>query len=728
MSFADVYKKVESHFEKLSRSKPQKQSFPALWATMAFCAGIIIAKYARPSVDILFYLILPVFVLVIFSFYSNNIYKTIVIFFICTFTGTLRESVELAPSPDDWSNYRSIESIRGTIINYPTFVNGRWSAVIAIIAVDCGEGFIGCKGKAMLRADSTFENLSYGQVWEIDRKPLPLEENRNFYSFDYAEKLRSDGINGSVALDGRSSKLLDEEGGTVFLRKVIAPVRKFVSVAIFSTLPGDRGGLLEGMILGGGKHISKTVTNLFRDTGVIHILSVSGMHVAVIAAAIFWVTRKLLKLKYVYSAITTAILVTFYCFLAELVPPVLRSGIMSFFVLFAPLVGRKSNIINIVAASGLFILIFIPSDLFDIGFQLSYAATFGIIYFLPRIGLFISDDFLKRRSYLFQGLQLFILTFAVQLASAPLTAWHFHKFQLVSPIANLLIVPPLLPIFAIGFFGIILFHIFAPIGNLIMQLDGLVLSYIIFSVKILGNLPFSFIPVAHPTFLSIIGFYSVSFGGINIFWNKYAKYLALFGLLLLIIPPVFIKNNPDIVFFKSKGELFYIGSGNNAGIVYANCPSDAIERTLLPFLNARGKSSVELLALPVSRTNDSANAERITQLLKPARILHPQDSFSVDEISLKFTSLKNCLAKIDNYTIAILLSPPETLPDADCYFIDIDKRANADSLFRIIPNRTVIFGNSKPPGYVSSKNIYSLDKSALRLGVGAQGSISITTP
>ena len=243
---------------------------------------------------------------------------------------------------------------------------------------------------------------------------------RNPGGFDYGEFLRREGM--PVVASARVDRLiaLDDPGLRWNVR-----VRRAAREAIARTLPPTSAALLSGLLLGDRADLPPEVDDGFRRAGVYHVLAVSGFNVALIAGAVFSVLT-LARCGRRVAAVAAIAAVLGFAFVVGPEPSVLRAVVMGVLVLGAVLLERDASVLNGLALAALLILAVRPNDLADPGFQLSFAATAGIVLApLPR-GLVWGS----------LGVSI-----AAQLAVLPIALWHFNQLSTIGPIANLGVVP-----------------------------------------------------------------------------------------------------------------------------------------------------------------------------------------------------------------------------------------------------------------------------------------------
>ncbi len=267
---------------------------------------------------------------------------------------------------------------------------------------------------------------------------------RNPGGFDYPAHLRRQGVLvvGTARAEDVTPRGPDRPGWP-------AVVRRWAIHTIRSRLPETSGALLAGLLLGERTTLPRETDEAFRAAGVYHVLAVSGANVALVAVTAFGALTLLGVPRRATLLGTGAALVGFALVVGG-EPSVLRATAMGLLLLGAGLVERDSALMNAVALAGLGLLAFRPADLWDPGFQLSFAATAGIAHLAPplfdwlgrleawpgRPGIPVSERGAPR--WLAAGLAVSV---AAQAAVAPLMLLHFNQLSLIGVAANLAVVP-----------------------------------------------------------------------------------------------------------------------------------------------------------------------------------------------------------------------------------------------------------------------------------------------
>ena len=148
--------------------------------------------------------------------------------------------------------------------------------------------------------------------------------------------------------------------------------------------------MIQALLLGKRDDISETNYNNYKNAGVVHILAVSGLHVGIILFLLEFILSPLERLPKgkTIKLIVVVLLLWGYAFVAGLSPSIFRAVTMFSFVAYALYLSRPTNLFNIIALSMLFILLVKPLFLFQVGFQMSYAVVFAIVWIYPKLQKF----------------------------------------------------------------------------------------------------------------------------------------------------------------------------------------------------------------------------------------------------------------------------------------------------------------------------------------------------
>jgi competence protein ComEC len=287
--------------------------------------------------------------------------------------------------------------------------------------------------------DSSLPALQYGsQV--LFYKPLQIIKNSgNPGSFDYKQYNAFQDIYHQVFLK-TSDYIIAKTTGKSAFKNWLFDVRSAVIQKLQQYIKGDReAGVAEALLIGYRNDLDKDLVQAYSNTGVVHIIAISGLHLGMIYMALVWLLQPFKKTKWIKWIKPLIILSVLWIFtlLAGGVPSILRSAVMFSFIILGETIDRKSSIYNTLAASAFVMLCYNPYFLWDAGFQLSYAAVVSIILFAkPVYNWFYSTN--KMIDFFWK---LTSVTIAAQILTIPIIFYSFHQFPNLFLITNSIIVP-----------------------------------------------------------------------------------------------------------------------------------------------------------------------------------------------------------------------------------------------------------------------------------------------
>ena len=297
----------------------------------------------------------------------------------------------------------------------------------------------------LLQVDDEF--LTFANI-QLINEPL------NPHQFNYKKYLEKLGVYHQVNISSR--QFIKVEKPKTTLIGIAAKARNHIINKLKKENFGtDELGVIQALLLGQRSDISEETYTNYQKAGAVHILAVSGLHMGILLLLIQFLLR---PLKHIPKGRTIILILSVlfiwgFAFLAGLSASIIRAATMFTFVAYALYLNRPSNSFNILALSILFILLFInPNLLFQVGFQMSYAAVFAILWIFPLLKkLWFPKNKIVRYFW-----QLLCVSIAAQLGVLPISLYYFHQFPGLFFISNLIIVPGLGIILGMGILVILL--------------------------------------------------------------------------------------------------------------------------------------------------------------------------------------------------------------------------------------------------------------------------------
>lgn len=345
-------------------------------------------------------------------------------------------------------------------------------------------------GKVIIyfKKDSVIQSLGYGCQIIFNKSLQEIKNSGNPGSFNYKQYCLLQGISHQVYLSKEELEVLpgkNKERLNAFLfdtrASVVTIIRKFI--------PGEKEqGLAEALLIGYKDDLDKNLVQSYSNTGVVHIIAISGLHLGLIYWLLLGLTKPIKKKKHLVWLRCLIIILSLWIFslLAGGSPSVLRSAVMFTCIAFGEVLNKKSSIYNTLAFSAFILLIWNPFWLWDVGFQLSYSAVLSIIIFFRPIYNWVYFQN-KILDWLWK---LNAVTLAAQILTLPISVYHFHQFPVLFLFANLVAVP-LSSLILIGEIILIAVSFFNPLANLIGWLLQKMILFMNFYVERLNNVSFA---------------------------------------------------------------------------------------------------------------------------------------------------------------------------------------------------------------------------------------------
>ena len=320
------------------------------------------------------------------------------------------------------------------------------------------------------------KELKYGDKVEFTGNLSTPSTSRNPGQFDYKYYLkrqnpRVEAMASVVSLN--NIKILSEGHGNFFYTFVYG-LKKKLNTVIEKQVNKKSVPLVSSILLGDREKVPENLMDGFLKTGTIHFLAISGLHVGILVVSLHYLLR-LFRLNTRYLAIVIILIVFFYAAITGMKPPIIRAGIMVAMYYGAFIINRRWDLPNSIAAAVFIILLINPSDLFNVGFQLSVLAVLGIIYTSNRL-----ENFFWKSTLLVEKLQAkeerseiwlqfkvycrktFCVSLSAWIAVMPLIAYYFHIVTPLNVFLNIIIFP-LVWLILVGGFVVLITGLVFPI-------------------------------------------------------------------------------------------------------------------------------------------------------------------------------------------------------------------------------------------------------------------------
>ncbi len=386
--------------------------------------------------------------------------------------------------------------------------------------------------KALLYFEKdTTENLRYGDVIVFSTVLKQPVNAGNPEEFDYRFYIETRGVElvGFVAVD--AYQVAGNDPPNIPEAFAIGLRQKILSALKDNGLSGDQYAVAAAIVLGYDDVMEDRIRQNYQRAGAMHVLCVSGLHVGVIYLVMSLLLKFLDKnrIQKIMKVILLLIAVWFYAMLTGMAPSVMRAAVMISFLIVGNEVERDKDAYNTLALSAVFLLVINPGFLFNVGFQLSYAAVLGIVtFYRPLYRLF----FIKNRIFdkLWAATSVSI---AAQAGAFPLAAHYFHFFPTWFLLSNVVILLFSTLIISMGMLFIIVSWIPVLAGWVAWLLSGLI--YLMnFLITQIGNLPASGISDLYIPWLVVIVIFAILFTGYRFIISKERVFAIPFLVSMLM--------------------------------------------------------------------------------------------------------------------------------------------------------------------------------------------------
>lgn len=453
----------------------------------------------------------------------------------------------------------------------------------------------------------TYENIETGDVISVTGRLSSPTPASNPSEFCYATYLKLQNIHTRLFVNDGNYMLISKpnKGTFKFLASLNRLRNKIVSIHAM-TIKSPELELLGGIVFGDDA-VSPTpeMKTSFQNSGLTHIIAASGMNVSMIFGMWFFLSQ-ILRLNYKFSILTGMISVICYTCMTGFGPPVLRATLMLLLILLGKLIDRTANSVTLLFIVAFLMLFISPEMITNIGFQLSFTVTLGLLSVCP-----IIFDKIKNK-YLNIGLSFVIVPIVAQFFAAPIQMFYFNSFSPYSVFANISVVPTLSIVSWLGFISSILALVKPIAYNLVKIFDFILMPFLSFIVSVadfFSNLPYSSITVPSPSIIQMTLYYLYLVTTISFFVTKKAKkaciYLMSVFLTVLIVTFIPIKNheneilffdveNADAMLVKTSTEKYILIDTGKAP--FKNF-SPAAERIILKYFEDAGITRLHLMIL-----------------------------------------------------------------------------------------------------------------------------------
>ncbi|MHC4665618.1 MAG: DNA internalization-related competence protein ComEC/Rec2 [Planctomycetota bacterium] len=484
--------------------------------------------------------------------------------------GAIRLSSFHQPEPSDIRNLvadeRKLATIRGRIVTDPhvnrnrqwefarfQFTDPTSSFYLRISEVETAAGWANATGTVRVQVDEPVLDLKTGDYIQAYCWLDAFRPPTNPGQFDVAQYLARKNVFIAASVKLRESIELLETGDTGIFTKVKRKVREKAADALLSDLsPQDQTqGLLEALLLGYRANIGSDTYRAFHKTGLLHFISLSGMHLGILIGTVWWLCKLIGLIKRARAAVCIIAIAIFLLIVPPRAPTV-RAAIIGWVFCISLFFRRRPNSLNTLSLAATILLLIRPTQLFEAGWQLSFASVLGILLFCHRTHFFLYEKITglswyqkapktkpffriisKPASYLSA---LFSTGLTAWLGGAGILLYHFHTINPLTSIWTVVVFLPVAGILTVGFLKMILAFLLPTAASALGVLVTGLAYLLIRMVSLLAQLDFSQMLIGHAPPAPIILYYClVLFAGFASFRRPPIKKAICTAMALAII-------------------------------------------------------------------------------------------------------------------------------------------------------------------------------------------------
>ncbi len=343
----------------------------------------------------------------------------------------------------EWINhyYSTVDAVIVTIQEPLVEKPKSYKALATIENVIKNDSLTAVKGDILLyfQKDSVKPDLKYGSQLIIHKPLQPITNSGNPGGFDYKRYCAFQNIYHQAFLKEADYTILSTSNTNWFDQSlinsrlwVLSTLRKYIKEK-------NEVAVAEALLIGYRDDLDKELVQSYSNTGVVHIIAISGLHLGMIYGMMVWIFSRFRKAKWnrLTKPVIILLVLWMFTFIAGAVPSILRSAVMFTCIVIGESISRRTNIYNTLAASAFILLLINPFFLWDVGFQLSFAAVLSIIAFSKPI-----NNWVYFGNKLLSGTwKLAAISLSAQVLTLPIVLYHFHQFPNLFLLTNLIIVP-----------------------------------------------------------------------------------------------------------------------------------------------------------------------------------------------------------------------------------------------------------------------------------------------
>lgn len=585
------------------------ETVPAIKFCLTFIAAIIISYAVNFNIYVISSLLILLIILNLRI--KSEVYIYVLIFVFGLFKANLdfyqfpRNTIQEIP---DSKNFEY--TFRGVISDYPQYYDDKVRFIFDSDYIVSNSDSIKVDGKVIAvlygnkfsRETAIPPVLKQGDYIEISGKFSSPEDPSNPYEFNYKKYLYLHDIYKTIDNTGYNNiKVLEHDKGNFISSTIINPARSYAEKILNENYSGDNRGFIKGLITGDRSDISNETKTTFIDTGVMHILAVSGLNVVYVILLIT-LCLSIFRLQKQHILIITIPLLIMYCLFTGATPSIVRATIMGILFITAFLLEKKISFYNIAAVSAITILMYDSKQLFDAGFVLSYTALISMVFIYETVFKRLEHKIFRYKytnNFLFKWFALLVMvSTAAIIGTVPVSASYFGKISLISLLANIIAVPVANFVLATGFMQILISLFSDYLSGVISYTNNFVMNALFYIINWLSELKIAYVEFYKFNITNIILTYLIivllaTMKKKNFAFRTSVAVILFAGILVISYN---FKKETSITFLDiTKGDAVLISSGSKNLMLYSNNNKASLNKVMAPFLKRSDNARLNTL-------------------------------------------------------------------------------------------------------------------------------------
>jgi competence protein ComEC len=668
---------------------------PLLFAAVGFISGILLQDVTDMPVWIWMSLLVPLVAgtIIFFILRQSTTYCRYILAymaltcFVCL--GAIRLTYFYQPKSNDIRNLVTDEpmlaTIRGLIVTepyinqYPDWKFAQFmptdpssSFYLKIDEVETTRGWTGATGMVRVQVDEPVLDLKAGDYVQLYCWLDGFEPPTNPGQFDTAGYLAGKNVFIGASVKMRDGiELLQYSPAGLFI-KLKTKLRQAAARALLGDLQQEDAGrgLLQALLLGYRRDIDSETYQAFRKTGLLHFISLSGMHLGILMGIIWWLC-KIAGLMKPARALICIVALAVFLLIVPARAPTLRAAVIVFIFCLSFFFRRHPNPINTLSLAAIILLLIRPTQLFEPGWQLSFAAVLGILIFTDKISGSLHENInpllqrnqstqtkpgrLSTENFADKVTTLFSIGLAAWLGGAGILLYHFYTVTPFAGLWTILVFPFVSAILTLGFFKMILFFPLPSLSFVLGYIITALSEMLIWIVRHIADLNISQILIGRISPALVIFYYGIIlFAGYVYFRRPLIKKVilttAITGMIIFLGVTKWQRTHRDGFILTcldvGHGQAIFAQLPGRANVLFdagSMYKSDIGRRIVAPFLDSIGTNRIDAVMISHNDTDHINGIPEIAKYCNVGRIYANDDFFERADQYGTAAFLKDCL-------------------------------------------------------------------------------------